>query len=208
MEVAVTTARAPAVLKKVIYPYRERIHPSKVIFLGQSPLGREPSQRHLWSCTCKWNDLKVNILPRKIIVFDMEHTTWFKTSEHHFIGVMSTFHQANMSVISSHHSLPTISWIMQGWMYFQPFQILTFRRNPILGIISKQPEEPQLFATLKIISRWEGFPSFLVLSIGVVTNSQYQTGGGWLRWLRTYMSTHIIVYSWISSFGTTTFAPF
>ena len=137
----------------------------------------------------------------------MEHTTWFKTSEHHFICVMSMFHQANMSVTSSHHSLPTISWIMQGWMYFQPFQILTFRRNPILGIISKQPGSHNYLPLWIIISRWEGLPSFLVLSIGVVTNSQYQTGGGWLRWLRTYMSTHIIVYSWISSFGTTTFAP-
>ena len=96
MEVAVTTARAPAVLKKVIYPYRERIHPSKVIFLGQSPLGREPSQRHLWSCTCKWNDLKVNILPRKIIVF------WHGT--HNMIQDLRTpFYWRNVNVSSSQY---------------------------------------------------------------------------------------------------------
>ena len=136
----------------------------------------------------------------------MEHTTWFKTSEHHFIGVMLTCYQTNECYIftsfPSHHLLDHA-----GWMYFQPFQILTFRRNPILGIISKQPGSHNYLPLWIIISRWEGLPSFLVLSIGVVTNSQYQTGGGWLRWLRTYMSTHFIVYSWISSFGTTTFAP-
>ena len=47
MDVAVTTARAPAMLKKAIYPCRERMHQNKIIFMGQSPLGREPSQPHL-----------------------------------------------------------------------------------------------------------------------------------------------------------------
>ena len=111
MDVAVTIARAPAVLKKAIYPCRERMHQNNIIFLGQSPLGREPSQPHLWSCTCKWNNLKVlwTLYHGRSLCFGKEQTTGFKASEHHFIGVMSMFHQANECYIftsfPSHHLL-------------------------------------------------------------------------------------------------------